>query len=96
MAVTKSTEVDKIEIVGALRRVQVRTATVLTEDGAELARNFARKVLKSRSGTYHGSSWSHSDTNVSGEDSAVQAVCGAVWTTAVKNAEDTKTEASSI
>ena len=44
MALTKTTEEDKIEIVGQYKAVQIRTATVIKEDGVELNRSFHRKV----------------------------------------------------
>ena len=71
MALTKTIEIDKIEVVGPYRAVQVRTATVVAEDGTELTRSFHRHVV-------------HPDSDLSGEDAEVQAVCGAVWTDAVK------------
>ena len=45
MALTKTLEIDKIEAVGPYRAVQVRTATVVAEDGTELTRSFHRHVL---------------------------------------------------
>ena len=45
MALTKETIEDKIEVVGTFKAVQVRTATVIKEDGVELNRSFNRKVL---------------------------------------------------
>ena len=45
MAITKTTEDDKIEIVGEIKAIQVRTATVIKEDGVELTRSFSRRVL---------------------------------------------------
>ena len=44
MALTKSTENDKIEVVNKWN-IQVRTATVIKEDDKELNRSFHRKVL---------------------------------------------------
>ena len=38
MAITKRTEEDKIEVVGSFKHIQVRTATVIEEDGVELSR----------------------------------------------------------
>jgi hypothetical protein len=35
MAITKRTEEDKIEIVGQFKHIQVRTATIIEEDGVE-------------------------------------------------------------
>tara|TARA_R100001594_G_scaffold139101_1_gene183228 strand:+ start:560 stop:844 length:285 start_codon:yes stop_codon:yes gene_type:complete len=84
MAITKTTEVGQIEIVGSLKNVQVRTDTVIKEDGAELSRNYNRHVL------HCGYQLDESDnlivTDISGEDSEVKAICNVVWTQAVKDA----------
>ena len=80
MALTKSTENDKIEIVQKWN-VQVRTATVIKEDDKELSRAFNRKVLVP--GTLDASD-NLVDTDLSGEDADVKAVAEAVWTTQVK------------
>ena len=40
MALTKVIEQDKIEVVGPFKHIQVRTATVIKEDGVELSRSF--------------------------------------------------------
>ena len=80
MALTKSTENDKIEV-GQKWNVQVRTATVIKEDDKELSRAFNRKVLVP--GTLDASD-NLVDTNLSGEDADVKAVAEAVWTTQVK------------
>ena len=47
MALEKSTKQDKIEIVdrGDWKNIQVRTATIVTDDGVELSRNFHRHVV---------------------------------------------------
>ena len=45
MALNKTVKVDKIEIVGDYKHVQVRTATVIDEDGTEINRSFHRHVL---------------------------------------------------
>ena len=80
MAITKTTENDKIEVVNKWN-IQVRTATVIKEDGTELTRSFHRKVLVP--GTLDASD-NLVDTNISGEDADVQAICNAAWTTQVK------------
>jgi hypothetical protein len=46
MAITKRTEQDKIEVVGEFKQIQVRTATVIEEDGVELSRNYHRHIIK--------------------------------------------------
>jgi hypothetical protein len=45
MAITKETIQDKIEVVGDFKHIQVRTATVIKEDGKELSRSFHRHVV---------------------------------------------------
>ena len=80
MALTKTTENDKIEVVNKWN-VQVRTATVIKEDGAELNRSFHRHVLTP--GTLDASD-NLVDTDISGEDADVQAIANAAWTTQVK------------
>ena len=47
MALEKSTKDDKIEIVdvGDWKVIQVRTATIITDDGTEISRTFHRHVV---------------------------------------------------
>ena len=45
MAITKELIQDKIEVVGDFRHIQVRTATVIKEDGVEISRSFSRHVI---------------------------------------------------
>ena len=71
MAITKETLVGKIEVVGEFKSVQVRTDTILKEDGTELTRSYHRHVL-------------HPDADITNETSEVQAVCNAVWTDQIK------------
>ena len=96
MAITKELIEDKIEVVGDYKNIQIRTATVIKEDGVELTRSFQRKVLECVSSSYDGSSWTHTDTDVSGESTEVQAICSAVWTTTVKNAKKAANEATGL
>ena len=83
MALTKTTEEDKIEVTTEYRHVQVRTATVIKEDGVELSRTFHRKVLDCGS---LDDSDNFVDTDISGESAEVQAICNGVWNTSVKDA----------
>ncbi len=80
MALTKTTENDKIEVVSKWN-IQVRSATIIKEDGEELSRSFHRHVLQP--GTLDASD-NLVDTNISSEDADVQAICNAAWTTQVK------------
>ena len=80
MAITKTLENDKIEVVNKWN-IQVRTATVIKEDGKELTRSFHRHVLTP--GTLDASD-NLVATDISGEDADVQAICNAAWTDQVK------------
>jgi len=95
MAITKTTEQDKIEIVGEHKNIQVRTATVIKEDGVELTRSFHRHILDCiLSVKNEDDSWTHTDTDVTGESTELQAICTAVWTTAIKDARKAWNEAN--
>jgi len=73
MAITKETKIEKIEVVGEYKAVQVATDTIIKEDDKEISRNRHRHVLQS-------------DEDISGEDAEVQAICNVVWTDDVKAA----------
>ena len=73
MAITKETQIGKIEVVGKYKSVQVRTDTVVIEDNEELSRKYHRHALAP-------------DADISNEHSEVQAVCNAIWTQDVKDA----------
>ena len=83
MALTETTEYDKIEVVSQHKYVQVRKATVIKKDGVELTRTFNRHTLEC--GTLDDSN-NLVDTDISAEPAEVQAICNAVWTTTVKDA----------
>ena len=80
MALTETKENDKIEVVSRWN-VGVRNATIIKKDGVELTRTFHRKVIVP--GTLDASD-NLVDTDISGEDADVQAICNAAWTTQVK------------
>ena len=98
MAITKEVTQDKIEVVGDFKHIQVRTATVIKEDGKEISRSFSRHVLPPTNSIYtcpeidedgkttKAGFWTHSDTDISKESTEVQAIANAVWTDAVKKA----------
>ncbi len=77
MALTKKTDVDKIEIVGEYKAVQCRRKDAILEDGVEISSSYHRHVL-------------HPDSDISGEPQATQDICNAVWTDEVKEAWATK------
>lgn len=45
MAITKRTEDDKIEVVGEFKIIQVRTATIIEENGVEISRSYSRRTI---------------------------------------------------
>lgn len=97
MAITKELIEDKIEVVGDYKTIQVRTATVIKEDGVELTRSFHRHSLECvLSVKNDDDSWTHTDTDVSGESSEVQGIATAVWTDTIKEAKKTANENSGI
>ena len=73
MALSETTEYDKIEIVGEYKAEQVRKATVIKKDGNEISRSFYRYVLTP-------------DSDITGQPNEIAAVCNAVWTQEVKDA----------
>ena len=97
MTLIKEITQDKIEIVGASKSIQVRTKTAIIEDGVELSASFHRHVVQCVSSVKNDDdSWTHTDTDVSGESAEVQAIATAVWTDAVKAAARTANETTSI
>ena len=80
MAITKTLENDKIEIVNKWN-IQIRSATIIKEDGKELTRSFHRKVLTP--GELDTSN-NLVERDISSEDADVQAICNAAWTDQVK------------
>ena len=91
MAITKEIVVDKIEVL-EMGSVQVRAATVIKEDGNELNRSFHRHVLQPSVKNTEGA-WE--DTDISSEDTKVQAICNATWTDEVKTAYQEMRDAQS-
>ena len=73
MAITKRTEEDKIEVVGQFKHIQVRTATIIEEDGTEISRSYHRHTVAP-------------GADVSGESAEVQAIASAVHTDTVVTA----------
>ena len=97
MAITKELTEDKIEVVGDYKTIQVRTATVIKEDGVELSRSFHRHVVECVSSVQaDDDTWTHTDTDVSGESTEVQGIATAVWTDAVKTAKQTANENTGV
>ena len=95
MAIIKTTEVPKIEVVQTWN-VQVATDTVIKEDGTEIGRSRHRHVLQPFTSSVDGDTWTHSATDITGEATEVQAIANAVWTDAVKASYKTWAEAQGI
>tara|TARA_R100000963_G_C4644671_1_gene108586 strand:+ start:2202 stop:2513 length:312 start_codon:yes stop_codon:yes gene_type:complete len=98
--ITKEYENDKIEVVTQWN-IQVRKATKIMEeqsDGSkkELTRSFHRHVLVPFSSSKSGDTWTHSATDISGEDTDVQAIANAAWTDTIKANYKTFRESQSI
>ena len=79
MAITKRTEEDKIEVVGEFKMIQVRTATIIEEDGVEISRSFHRHSIAP-------------DGDSSKESADVKAMVAQFHTDAVKAAHKKHTE----
>jgi hypothetical protein len=70
MAITKEIVVDKCEVLGDYKQLQVRTATRIKEDGVLISTSYHRHVVAP-------------GDDLSGQDALVQAVGGLVHTSAV-------------
>ena len=100
MAITKTTEITKIEVVQSWN-VQVATDTVIKEDGTEISRSRHRHVIEPFKSTFTedadgNKTWTHTDTDISSEASEVQAVANAVWTDTVKANYKTSKESQGV
>ena len=97
MALTKEITQDKIEVVGVTKNIQIRTRTAIMEEGVELSSGFHRHVVQCVSSAKNDDdSWTHTDTDVSGESAEVQAISTAVWTDAVKVGKRTANENAGV
>ena len=84
MAITKEAVIEKIEVVSSWH-IQVATDTVIKEDGTEISRSRHRHVLQPFSSSKDSDGkWTHTDTDISGEEVAVRAIANAAWTDTVK------------
>ena len=66
MALTETTKVDQIEVVGD-HTIQVRTATIIERDGTEISRTFHRHIVSPGNDVTH-------------EDPKVQTIANALFT----------------
>ena len=102
MALTETIEYDKIEVGGQYKSVQVRKASVIKKDGAELTRSFNRFVLDpgtlDESDNLVENPLSKEPDGTTDIADEVKAVCNAVWTDTIKAAwtEHLKTAGSPL
>ena len=85
---TKEIEYDKIEVVSTWN-IQIRKATKVMEEQAdgskkELTRSFHRHTLTPFKSEKIDGKWTHTATDLSGEDATVKAIAEAAWTDTVK------------
>ena len=83
MALTETTQYDKIEVVGEFKHIQVRKANVIKKDDNEVARSFHRYALAP--GLLDGND-ELVVTDLSGEPAEVAAIATAAWTDSIKSA----------
>ena len=85
MALEKSETNDKLEIVdvGSWKVLQVRTATIIKDDGTELSRSFSRRVINP------GDDWSS-------EDAEIKTICDLIMTAERINAYKAAQESSGL
>ena len=92
--ITKEIQYDRIEVADTWN-IQVRKATKIMEeqsDGSkiELSRSFHRHSLQPfKSVKGDDGKWTHTATDISGEDASVQTIANAAWTDSVKTAFET-------
>jgi hypothetical protein len=73
MAITKETQIGKIEVVGEFKAVQVAMDTLIKEDGKVISQTRHRHVLMP-------------DADISNEPQEVQNICNVAWTQTIKDA----------
>lgn len=71
MSLEKIKKIDKIEIVGEYKSIQVREATIIKEDGVELSRSFHRYSLSP-------------DADMTGQPVDVVSISNIYWTDELK------------
>jgi len=73
MSLTKTYTIDKIEVVGKYKHVQVKQLLIISENGQEISRNAHRYVLSP-------------DADITNQPADVQAICNTAWTQEVRDA----------
>ena len=97
MAITKETIIEKIEVVGIHKCVQVATDVVIKEDGTEISRTRSRYGLTPCfSSKDEDGKWIHTDTDISDKPTEVQTIANTVWTDTVKTNYKEAVEAQEV
>ena len=73
MAITKETQIGKVEVVGEFKAVQVAMDTLIKENGNLISQTRHRHVL-------------FPDSDISNEPQEIQNICNTAWTQEVKDA----------
>ena len=87
MALTKKSELFKMDVNAVTGVISVRIDNVILDDDVEISRTANRHCvfpLLSKKGA--DGEWQHSDSDISNENAKVQAVATALWTDDVKEA----------
>tara|TARA_R110002126_G_scaffold29362_1_gene97071 strand:- start:255 stop:548 length:294 start_codon:yes stop_codon:yes gene_type:complete len=96
MAITKATEINKVEVVQKWI-IQVASDIVITEDDVEISRSRHRTSIVPFSSLVDADGvFTHTPTDISGEDAQVQAIANAVWIDDVKEGYKTWYEAQGV
>ena len=81
MALTKEIQTDLIEVLGQFKEIEIRTKTIIKEDGKVLSASLHRRPITC--GDLDANN-NLKPTDMSGETAEIQAVAAAVWTDSVK------------
>ena len=73
MALTKEEIIEKVEVVGEFKTIQVKKVNVIKEDGVEISKSNVRYILQS-------------NADITAEPSEVTDIANVVWTDEVKQA----------
>jgi len=82
MALTKTVEVDQLEIVGPYKAIGVQEKIIVKDDGTLVSESIHRRMLNC--GDLDASD-NLVDTDISSESSDIQNLCNTYWTTDIKN-----------
>tara|TARA_B100000519_G_scaffold188763_1_gene186617 strand:+ start:279 stop:575 length:297 start_codon:yes stop_codon:yes gene_type:complete len=85
MAITKETEIFQIDSNPTSGAISVRVDTIVKENSVEISRVPHRHSIVPYSSVKNSdNSWTHTNTDISGEDASVQSIANALWTETIK------------